>query len=78
MEMEPREGCFGNLLKRFAVERDFIVEDGRICWDATTPIPSLEGETPVRRWPAITMHDPETLEAIERFDLPPWPNNLVM
>jgi hypothetical protein len=24
------------------------------------------------------MHDPETLEAIERFDLPPWPNNLVM
>ena len=66
------------LTSRFAVERDFIVEDGRICWDATTPIPSLEGETPVRRWPAITMHDPETLEAIERFDLPPWPNNLVM
>ena len=57
------------------MERDFIVEDGRIFWDATTPIPSLEGPTPVRRWPAITMHDPETLDAIERFDLPPWPDN---
>jgi len=66
------------LTSRFAVERDFIAENGRIFWDATTPIPSLEGETPVRRWPAITMHDPETLKAIERFDLPPWPNNLVM
>ena len=57
---------------------DFIVEDGRIFWDATTPIPSNEGPTPVRRWPAITMHDPETLAAIDRFDLPPWPDNLVM
>ena len=66
------------LTSRFAVERDFIVEDGRIFWDATTPIPSSEGETPVRRWPAITMHDPETLESIERFNLPPWPDNLVM
>ena len=66
------------LTSRFAVERDFIVEDGRIFWDATTPIPSNDGPTPVRRWPAITMHDPETLQSIERFDLPPWPNNLVM
>ena len=66
------------LTSRFAVERDFIVEGGRIFWDATMPIPSFEGPTPVRRWPAITMHDPETLAAIERFDLPPWPNNLVM
>ncbi|MEE2984972.1 MAG: UbiD family decarboxylase [Candidatus Thermoplasmatota archaeon] len=66
------------LTSRFAVERDLVVEGGRICWDATTPIPSNEGPTPVRRWPAITMHDPETLESIERFDLPPWPENLVM
>ena len=66
------------LTSRFAAERDFIVEEGRIFWDATTPIPSQEGPSVVRRWPAITMHDPETLEAIERFDLPPWPNNLVM
>ena len=66
------------LTSRFAVERDLTIEDGRICWDATTPIPSLEGPSPVRRWPAITMHDPSTLKQIERFDLPPWPNNLVM
>ena len=76
------EGAMRRLLwqltSRFAVERDFIVENGRIFWDATTPIPSVEGPTPVRRWPAITMHDPETLDAIERFDLPPWPDNLVM
>jgi hypothetical protein len=76
------EGAMRRLLwqltSRFAVERDLIVENGRIFWDATTPIPSLEGPTPVRRWPAITMHDPETLAAIDRFDLPPWPDNLVM
>ena len=64
------------LTSRFTVERDLTIEDGRICWDATTPIPSEERM--IRRWPAITMHDPETLEAIERFDLPPWPENLVM
>jgi hypothetical protein len=66
------------LTSRFAVERDLVVEDGRVFWDATTPIPSNDGPSQVRRWPAITMHDPETLEAIERFNLPPWPNNLVM
>ena len=66
------------LTSRFTVERDLTVEDGRVCWDATTPIPARDCEKPVRRWPAITMHDPETLAAIERFDLPPWPKNLVM
>jgi 4-hydroxy-3-polyprenylbenzoate decarboxylase len=66
------------LTSRFAVERDLTIIDGRICWDATIPIPCMEGDSPVRRWPAITMHDPATLESIERFDLPDWPNNLVM
>ena len=66
------------LTSRFAVERDLTIMDGRICWDATIPIPCMEGDMPVRRWPAITMHDPATLESIERFDLPDWPNNLVM
>ncbi|MCS5525993.1 MAG: hypothetical protein NZ737_02805, partial [Candidatus Poseidoniaceae archaeon] len=66
------------LTSRFAVERDLTIMDGRICWDATIPIPCMEGNFPVRRWPAITMHDPATLESIERFDLPDWPNNLVM
>jgi 4-hydroxy-3-polyprenylbenzoate decarboxylase len=66
------------LTSRFAVERDLTILDGRVCWDATIPIPCMEGNSPVRRWPAITMHDPATLESIERFDLPDWPNNLVM
>ena len=66
------------LTSRFAVERDLIIEEGRICWDATAPIPSLEGPSPVRRWPAVTMHDPSTLEAIEKFNLPPWPENLLL
>jgi UbiD family decarboxylase len=66
------------LTSRFAVERDLTIMDGRICWDATIPIPCMDGEFPVRRWPAITMHDPATLESIEKFDLPDWPNNLVM
>ncbi|RZD39303.1 MAG: hypothetical protein CXT71_04500, partial [Methanobacteriota archaeon] len=64
------------LTSRFAVERDLTIEDGRICWDATVPIPSEEHK--VRRWPPITMHDPETLALIDGFDLPPWPENLVM
>ena len=38
------EGAMRRLLwqltSRFAVERDFMVEDGRIFWDATTPITS--------------------------------------
>lgn len=66
------------LTSRFAVERDLSIVDGRICWDATIPIPCMEGDSPVRRWPAITMHDPDTLKNIERFELPDWPNNLVM
>ena len=73
-----RRRLLWQLTSRFAVERDLFVENGRICWDATIPIPCMEGESPVRRWPAITMHDPSTLEKIERFELPPWPNNLVM
>jgi len=64
------------LTSRFAVERDLTIEGGRICWDATVPIPSKEHK--VRRWPPITMHDPETLALIDGFDLPPWPENLVM
>jgi 4-hydroxy-3-polyprenylbenzoate decarboxylase len=64
------------LTSRFAVERDLTIEGGRICWDATVPIPSEEHK--VRRWPPITMHDPETLALIDGFDLPPWPENLVM
>jgi 4-hydroxy-3-polyprenylbenzoate decarboxylase len=73
-----RRRLLWQLTSRFTVERDLTIEGSRLCWDATTPIPSRDGEQPVRRWPATTMHDPETLAAIERFDLPPWPENLVM
>ena len=66
------------LTSRFTVERDLVIEGGRICWDATAPIHSIEGPSPVRRWPAVTMHDPSTLEAIEKFNLPPWPENLLL
>ena len=48
------------------------IDDETITWDATTPIPS-QGQLPTRRWPAITLHDSETLDSIEKFDLPPWP-----
>lgn len=62
---------------RFDVERDLFIEDNRVCWDATTPIPSIEGPKPVRRWPAITLHSPETLESIEHLGLDDWPPNLL-
>ena len=47
----------------------------RLCWDATTPIPSEEYG--VRRWPSITLHSPETLEKVaqhpelESYEWPP-------
>ena len=66
------------LTSRFDVARGLYIDDETITWDATTPIPSTEGPLPTRRWPAITLHDPETLDSIEKFDLPPWPENLMM
>lgn len=62
---------------RFDVERDLVVEGSRLCWNATTPIPSLNGPKPVRRWPAITLHSPETLKGIEHLGLDEWPPNLL-
>jgi len=49
------------LFCRFEVSRDlhFDEEGKRLAWDATAPIPSMEGPLPVRRWPAVTLHDPE-------------------
>jgi len=63
---------------RFDVERDLHIEGSRLCWDATTPIPSLEGDLPVRRWPALTLHSPETLASIEHLGLDDWPPNLLL
>tara|TARA_B100001769_G_C22105924_1_gene597477 strand:- start:466 stop:2394 length:1929 start_codon:yes stop_codon:yes gene_type:complete len=66
------------LTSRFDVARGLYIDDETITWDATIPIPSSEGKLPTRRWPAITLHDPETLDSIDKFDLPPWPDNIMM
>ena len=49
---------------RFDVERGLTFDDNkaRLCWNATTPIPSKAHGT--RRWPAITLHDEETLQKV--------------
>jgi 4-hydroxy-3-polyprenylbenzoate decarboxylase len=49
---------------RFDVERglSFDEDKARLCWNATTPIPSKVHGT--RRWPAITLHDEETLQKV--------------
>jgi 3-polyprenyl-4-hydroxybenzoate decarboxylase len=48
------------LFCRFDVARDLHFDDdrSRLAWDATAPIPSNNGPLPVRRWPAVTLHDP--------------------
>ena len=57
------------LFCRFEVSRDihFSPDQGRICWDATAPIPSKEGEMPVRRWPAVCLHDPDIQEKVDAW-----------
>ncbi|MEC7096800.1 MAG: UbiD family decarboxylase [Candidatus Thermoplasmatota archaeon] len=61
---KARRRLLWQLTSRFDVGRGlfFDEERQRLCWDATTPIPS---ETHgVRRWPAITLHSEETLEKV--------------
>tara|TARA_B100001109_G_scaffold106259_1_gene86772 strand:+ start:1537 stop:3399 length:1863 start_codon:yes stop_codon:yes gene_type:complete len=57
------------LFCRFDVSRDvhFDSDKKRLAWDATAPIPSKKGEIPVRRWPAVTLHNPETIENVDRI-----------
>ena len=81
-----RRRLLWQILNRFDVERDLRFDDARerVAWDATTPIPSLEGPLPVRRWPAVTLHDPAILAKVEAhaaedgLDARPWPSNLMM
>ena len=49
------------LFCRFEVARDLHFDNARarLAWDATAPIPNTTGPHPVRRWPAVTLHDPE-------------------
>ena len=54
---------------RFDVGRDlhFDLDKRRVCWDATAPIPSLEGPVPVRRWPGVTLHDQDVLDRVNSW-----------
>ncbi len=61
---KARRRLLWQLTSRFDVGRGLFFDDERqrLCWDATTPIPS---ETHgVRRWPAITLHSDETLAKV--------------
>ncbi|MEE2747747.1 MAG: UbiD family decarboxylase [Candidatus Thermoplasmatota archaeon] len=57
------------LFCRFEVSRDlyFSPDGSRICWDATAPIPSMGGRMPVRRWPAVCLHDPDIQQKVDSW-----------
>ena len=57
------------LFCRFDVGRDLHFDESgtRVAWDATAPIPSVEGPVPVRRWPAVTLHDSEMVSRIDSW-----------
>ena len=62
--VKARRRLLWQLTSRFDVGRGLFFDETRqrLCWDATTPIPS--DEHGVRRWPAITLHSDETLEKV--------------
>jgi len=64
-----RRRLLWQLFCRFEVSRDFHFDENkkRVAWDATAPIPSNEGPLPVRRWPAVTLHDPEVEEKVNNW-----------
>ena len=57
------------LFCRFDVGRDLHFDEtgGRVAWDATVPVPSDKGPLPVRRWPAVTLHDPELVQKVDEW-----------
>ena len=57
------------LFCRFDVGRDLHFDESgtRVAWDATVPIPSDDGPLPVRRWPAVTLHDPEMVSRVDAW-----------
>jgi hypothetical protein len=63
---KARRRLLWQLTSRFDVGRGLTFDDerARLCWDATTPIPSEEHG--VRRWPSITLHSQETLEKVAK------------
>ena len=64
-----RRRLLWQLFCRFEVSRDFHFDENRrrVAWDATAPIPSNEGPLPVRRWPAVTLHDPDVEEKVNKW-----------
>ena len=75
--LKARRRLLWQLTSRFDVGRGLFFDESRqrLCWDATTPIPS--DEHGVRRWPAITLHSDETLEKVSahpelaKYEWPP-------
>jgi 4-hydroxy-3-polyprenylbenzoate decarboxylase len=57
------------LFCRFDVGRDLQFDDSgtRVAWDATVPIPSKSGPLPIRRWPAVTLHEPELVQSVDAW-----------
>jgi 4-hydroxy-3-polyprenylbenzoate decarboxylase len=53
------------LFCRFEVSRDLHIEGGRVCWDATAPIPNDTAS--VRRWPAVCLHNPEVQAKVDAW-----------
>ena len=64
-----RRRMLWQLFCRFDVGRDLHFDEtgGRVAWDATAPIPSSKGPLPVRRWPGMTLHDPEVAERVDAW-----------
>ncbi len=64
-----RRHLLWQLFCRFDVGRDLHFDEGggRVAWDATAPIPSDKGPIPVRRWPGVTIHDPEVAERVDAW-----------
>jgi len=64
-----RRRLLWQLFCRFDVGRDLHYDEAgtRVAWDATAPIPSESGPLPVRRWPAVTMHDPELVQRVDSW-----------
>jgi len=66
---EWRRRLLWQLFCRFDVGRDLHFDDSgdRLAWDATAPIPSSKGPLPVRRWPGVTLHDPEVAKRVDAW-----------
>lgn len=64
-----RRELLWRLFCRFEVSRDlhFDEEHKRVCWDATAPIPSIDGPLPIRRWPATCLHPIELQEKVDQW-----------